>query len=117
VSQLTRDLGRKNVILHTISAGMSKPVRTQAYVRETLNHMDDLVEALKNCLQSLSELQQRFIGKVAVESNEAADALGYSSKILAIIATISVPIQSLGGIAGMNVYCKYPENLLQAIIY
>ena len=108
---MRRNLAVKRALLRNLLVGRPTLFITTdgaAYLRYIFEQIDYYARSIGMAKDSLNQVQANYLAKINVEMADVAQRTNDTVKIFTIVATVSLPINMVSGIMGMNVY--YPST-------
>jgi len=101
---MQRRLSSKRDILRAISANAFPLLgaRGHTYLRDTTDHLNDLLRTVALARDSLNQLQSNYLAKISLDLAETDKENNRSMKIFSVIATVGLPVNAISGIGIPN---------------
>jgi len=105
--ELQRRLLRKRLVLRDALNGRGSVFiggDSSTHLQAALDEIDELTRDLATLRDSLTTAQSNYLSKISIDMAVVAQETSETVKIFAVATTLAIPVTSIGGLLGMNVY-------------
>jgi len=105
--ELQRRLLRKRLVLRDALNGRGAVFiggDASTHLQAALDEIDELTRDLATLRDSLTTAQSNYLSKISIDMAVVAQETSETVKIFAVATTLAIPVTSIGGLLGMNVY-------------